>query len=155
MNLNAIIRNRYLFILFRGLVGFIFVYAGLEKIAAPAEFARVIYHYRILPWELVHLMAIILPWIELLTGLCLWLGLWIEGTSALMLGMLMLFSIAIGINLIRGVDLACGCHTPLGLSDKTNFLKLIEEVLLMLMLLQVFFHPNRHWCLEKYVGRTF
>ena len=90
-------------------LGLIFVVAALPKIVDPPSFAHVIYNYKIMPWALVNPMALIMPWIELLSGLALILGIW-KGTARTIIGILLLtFIAAISINLVRGNAIDCGC----------------------------------------------
>jgi len=150
MRVEALTRSRGLFILFRLLIGFIFIYAGIEKILAPAEFAEAIDNYRMLPAALINILAITLPWIELITGVLLIVGFFIKGSSLILLGLLLIFAVAITINIIRGVDISCGCKTPWDLSDKISLRKLIEEIILFLMVLQIFLHSSTTLCLDSF-----
>ena len=90
-------------------LGLFFVIAALPKIADPPSFAHMIYNYRIVPSALLTFMALVMPWIELLSGLALVLGIW-RGTSRTIIGALLVtFIIAISINLARGNAIDCGC----------------------------------------------
>lgn len=90
-------------------LGFLIVVAALPKLADPPSFAHMIYNYRILPGSLVNVFALVLPWLELLLGVALLLGLWMR-TSAALIGLLLLvFIAAISFNLFRGNAIACGC----------------------------------------------
>ena len=90
-------------------LGLIFVVAALPKIVDPPSFAHMIYNYKIMPWALVNPMALIMPWIELLSGLALILGIW-KDTARTIIGILLLtFIAAISINLARGNAIDCGC----------------------------------------------
>ncbi len=149
MKIKSFFESRTLFILFRFIIGFTFIYAGLEKIMNPAEFAIVIKNYRILPDILVNLFAIILPWIELLAGIAIFIGFYHRGGNLIILALLIVFALAISINLIRGVDISCGCKTPWQSTDNINVLKLLEEIVLILLCLQLFFHSTSTFCLEK------
>jgi putative oxidoreductase len=102
-------------------VGGVFLYASLDKIAHPMEFARIVYHYRLLgPSRLVgplpaNLLALTLPWIEALTGLCLVTGLWRREAALTAAGLLLLFVLAVGLALAQGIDVEnCGCFTVTG-----------------------------------------
>jgi len=98
------------------LVGFIFAFASLHKIASPAQFAWIIENYHILPATLVSPVAVIMPWVELFCGLLLLSGCLRPASSAVLLGLTGVFILAIGFNMIRGLDFDCGCfgsaHMP-------------------------------------------
>jgi uncharacterized membrane protein YphA (DoxX/SURF4 family) len=90
-------------------LGVFFVVAALPKVADPPSFAHMIYNYRILPGPLVNAAALVLPWAELLMGLALICGIW-RRTAALLVGALLLvFIVAISVNLLRGNAIDCGC----------------------------------------------
>ena len=62
-------------------LGAIFVAAALPKIADPPSFAHMIYNYRILPGGLINISALVMPWVELLAGLALILGVWVASRA--------------------------------------------------------------------------
>lgn len=90
-------------------LGVIFVVAAWPKIVDPPSFAHMIYNYRLLPGALINISALIMPWVELFAGLCLILGVWTRPSRWLITAMLIVFMIAIGINLARGNAIDCGC----------------------------------------------
>ena len=90
-------------------LGVFFVAAALPKIVDPPSFAHMIYNYRILPGVLVNLAALTMPWIELLAGLALILGIWRGTARTIVAGLLLTFITAIGINLARHNPIDCGC----------------------------------------------
>jgi uncharacterized membrane protein YphA (DoxX/SURF4 family) len=90
-------------------LGVIFIVAALPKIADPPSFAHMIYNYRILPGGLVNLSAIVMPWLELLAGVALVLGVWVRPARIIVAGLLVVFMVAIGINLARNNAIDCGC----------------------------------------------
>src|SRR5712691_12561325 len=90
-------------------LGVIFVAAALPKIVDPPSFAHMVYNYRLVPGALVNLAALTMPWIELLSGLALILGIW-RGTARTIIGVLLLtFIMAISVNLARHNSIDCGC----------------------------------------------
>ena len=93
----------------RCILGLIFIYASIDKIRYPYEFLKVIYNYRIFPDALLSPIAIILPWLELLLGIALITGLFIEGAVLLTSLLLISFFLIILVNLIRGINIECGC----------------------------------------------
>ncbi|HEX8617291.1 MAG TPA: MauE/DoxX family redox-associated membrane protein [Thermoanaerobaculia bacterium] len=90
-------------------LGAIFVAAALPKISDPPSFAHMIYNYRILPGGLINITALTMPWLELLAGLALILGVWRRPARWLITAMLVTFIIAISINLFRNNAIDCGC----------------------------------------------
>ena len=98
----------------RVFLGLLFLYASIEKILYPRAFAEIVYNYLILPDGLIHLTAVVLPWIELLLGLFLILDLWLPGAVLVANALLMAFLAALALNIARGVDIDCGCFSSEG-----------------------------------------
>ncbi|BCS96127.1 hypothetical protein DSLASN_17590 [Desulfoluna limicola] len=96
-------------LLSRWVLGALFVYAGVQKIIDPNGFAKTIYGYGILPGGLVNITAIVLPWVEVLAGGGLLLGVWPASSSGLVSGLLLVFMAAIVFNIARGYTFDCGC----------------------------------------------
>ena len=90
-------------------LGVFFVAAALPKIVDPPSFAHMIYNYRLVPGALVNLMALVMPWLELLAGLALILGIWTRSSAGLVGALLLVFIAAIALNLARGNAIDCGC----------------------------------------------
>ena len=90
-------------------LGVFFVAAALPKVLDPPSFAHMIYNYRIVPGALINLMALVMPWLELLCGLALILGIWRRSATALVAMMLIVFIVAISINVMRNNPIDCGC----------------------------------------------
>ena len=105
-------------------LGAVFIYASWDKIAQPAEFARIVYHYQLigpsqaLGYVPANLLAVTLPWIELLTGALLVMGLWRREAAAVTALMLVSFIVAVSWALVSGIDIAnCGCFTVGGSAE--------------------------------------
>jgi uncharacterized membrane protein YphA (DoxX/SURF4 family) len=87
----------------------VFVVAGFGKIADPPGFAHEVHNYGLLPGVAVNAMALVLPWLEVVCGLALFVGV-ARRSSARILGVLLLvFVVALTINLVRGRPVDCGC----------------------------------------------
>jgi uncharacterized membrane protein YphA (DoxX/SURF4 family) len=106
-------------------LGVFFVAASLTKIADPPSFAHMVHNYRIVPGALVNLMALVMPWIELLCGLALIFGIWKETARTIIAALLLVFIIAISINLARGNAIDCGCF-DLSAANKTRAERLAD-----------------------------
>jgi uncharacterized membrane protein YphA (DoxX/SURF4 family) len=102
----------------RLILGAVFIYASIEKIAHTESFAKAVYNYQILPDSLINLTAIILPWLELILGLFLIIGLFREGSVCIVTFLLAVFLGVMIFNLARGLDIHCGCFITS--TDGTN-----------------------------------
>jgi len=100
-----------LVLLARVFVGAVLVYAGASKASAPAEeFALVIDAYGLVPPNVALPLAGLLPWVELLVGWALILGVQARLAGAAAGAMTAAFLIAIGSVLARGIPIPnCGC----------------------------------------------
>ncbi|MGA7993265.1 MAG: MauE/DoxX family redox-associated membrane protein [Thermoanaerobaculia bacterium] len=90
-------------------LGALFIAAALPKIVDPPGFAHMVYNYRLVPGALVNLMGLVMPWLELLAGIALVLGIWTRTSAATIGTLLGVFVVAIAINLARGNAVDCGC----------------------------------------------
>ena len=90
-------------------LGLFFVVAALPKIADPPGFAHMVYNYKMVPGPFVNAMALVLPWAELLMGVALVTGIWRRTAAALVGALLVVFIVAISVNLLRGNAIDCGC----------------------------------------------
>ena len=147
-SLKKFITSKYLVLFSRIVLGLIFVYSGINKIAYPGDFAWAVENYRILPLSLVNIFALIISWMEFLGGLFLILGVFTRGSSLVISGLLSIFIIAIVISLIRGLDIDCGCFLPWDESSKVGLRKLIEDIVMLAMGLHIFFFTQPFFSLE-------
>ena len=95
----------------------VFLTACFHKLVNPGAFALDIATYQILPLELINLMAIILPWIELVAAILLLTGFRTRAAALLVSGMMLMFTVAISIALYTGQDMSCGCFASQGAAD--------------------------------------
>jgi uncharacterized membrane protein YphA (DoxX/SURF4 family) len=99
-------------IILRSILGCWFLYSGGYKIFGSGldRFTRDIANYQLLapPWYAV--AAYLVPWFEVVVGLCLLLGLLRRGTLLTLAGLVGVFSFCIGWAWFRQLDISCGCH---------------------------------------------
>lgn len=93
----------------RLLLGCVFVYAGIDKILDPQAFAQVIANYQIFPSTGINLMAVIIPWVELVLGTLLIVGRLLPGAVLLTDILLVSFLACLLFNVARGLNVHCGC----------------------------------------------
>ena len=146
----------------RLLVGGVMIYMSISKMQAPIEFLKVIRLYDMLPGEwyvLMNLIAVVIPWIELLGGAALILGIGLRGTAAVMILMLVVFTTAIAwrtIGMVQagqgffGVKFDCGC----GGGPTIIWIKLLENGGLILASMLIFLSRSRRFCLSSALKST-
>ncbi len=105
---------------FRVILGVLFFFSGFEKVTQPYQnFQYIIEAYELVQGDGAMLVARILPWIELVAGLFLVLGLRLKASLFAIQGMLTLFILVVLQAMLRKLDLSsCGCfgesiHIPL------------------------------------------
>ena len=137
--MKSILTNTILILLVRVFLGGLFIVASLDKIADPAAFATSILNYKIVGPTLAMVIATILPSLELLCGLSLILGLYPRTSALLITLMLVGFTILIISALLRGLDISCGCFTQDPNVSKIGYIKILENVgMIMLGVLLLF-----------------
>lgn len=87
----------------------VLVAAALPKLWDPPAFAQAIHAYQLAPRTLVAPLALGLPWLELLLALGLLLGPFRRIAALWVLGLMLAFTLGLGINLYRGNPVDCGC----------------------------------------------
>ncbi len=117
--------NDTLELLFRFFLGITFIYSSFHKIYEPAMFAKIIYGYSLLPNELINIVAIILPFAELFSGIFLISGIFPKSGALMINIMLLVFITAISFNLIRGHEFDCGCFSLKNSSHGSSSLQLL------------------------------
>ena len=90
-------------------LGILFGWAALAKLADLSAFALQVHNFRLLPIAAENLVAMLLPWVELVAALSLVLrirpraGAWVAGV------LLALFTVGVALAMARGLDFECGC----------------------------------------------
>ena len=125
--------------LFRWILGSIFIYASWDKLQHPADFAQAVYNYQILPEIGINLFAIILPWMELICGILLVIGLYRKGSILLLNMLLITFFVAMTINLFRGLEIGCGCFSVSNTEDKISISYLLRDLVMISMGFYIYF----------------
>ena len=137
------VTSPYLSLIFRIYIGWIFIYAGLSKMAEPLIFAESVANYQIIPYWGLNIVTIFLPWLELVCGFYLILGLRTKATASILSSLLFLFTLFIVINIFRGSQMNCGCFDDAG--DPIGWKKVIINSIWLLMTIQVLFFDTIHF----------
>lgn len=140
----SFLRRRWLhWVLGLGLGG-VFLYAAWGKVLDPRPLVTIIWGYRILPAGPINLLAIYMPWLELLVGVCLATGLMRRAAAFWAAALLVMFEIALGINALRGVNVACGCFSANAEETHNAWLLVLRDLpMLAAALVMLLFPPRR------------
>ncbi len=106
-------------------IGTLFIYAGGIKVFDPQQFALDVQHYELTAWSAAVVVAVYLPWLEILAGGALITRRLPLGATLALLGMSTVFLAAIASAWARGLDISCGCFGREAGAIKTNFPLLI------------------------------
>jgi len=139
--------SEYLALLLRVGIGVMFIVAAMSKFVYPAEFAENLASYRIVPYWAVNFIAVIMPWLELICGLFLIIGLMTRSVSAILTVFLFGFSVFVAINVVRGTPINCGCFDSVG--QAITWKKVFMDLFLMILTLQIFFYDRRFQILRQ------
>jgi uncharacterized membrane protein YphA (DoxX/SURF4 family) len=132
------------------LVGLVFIYASIEKISSPAYFAGTIQNYQIIPDSMLNIVAITLPWLELVCGVLLLAGVWHRSAAFIISLLMIVFIIAILSAILRGLDIECGCF---GSGTSADWTRIIEDLFLLAFSLHILFYPKSTLALENFYNK--
>ena len=121
--------DRYLIVITRIILGGVFLWASFGKILEPGDFARSISNYHIVPFGIENIVALILPWLELLIGMGLILGIMVDGSVQISAILLIMFILMIGQAMLRGFNIECGCGLKEG--EMIGLNKILENIVFL------------------------
>lgn len=90
-------------------LGFLFGWAALAKIVDLSAFALQVHNFRLLPIALESLVAMLLPWVELVAAMALVLGVRRRAGAFVAAVLLAVFTLGVASAMARGLDFECGC----------------------------------------------
>jgi uncharacterized membrane protein YphA (DoxX/SURF4 family) len=137
--------NSWLGVVSRIVLGGVFIYASLDKIMHPEQFARIIFNYHLVPADFINLAAIALPWVELGAGVLLIAGIWPRASATVLTALVVLFIVALSINWFRGVNLECGCFTVSTDAKSAIGELILRDILLLVVGIQAMMALPRAW----------
>ncbi|MGE9783255.1 DoxX family membrane protein [Janibacter sp. CX7] len=96
-------------LLARLVLGVVLVVAGALKVGNPLGAARAVQAYDVLPFELARWIGYALPWVEIVVGVLLVLGLFTRVCAVIGTVLMLAFVIGIAQAWARGLSIDCGC----------------------------------------------
>ena len=147
--MRQLIDNDYLTLLSRLLIGGMYIGASFYKIIEPVAFAKTIWQYHMVPGSLINLMALILPWLELLIGLALIFGFAYRGAIWWANLLLIVFMVALTSTIMRGLDIDCGCFKAGESATAPAWDAFWFDLVAMVFAVQLWISQSRRWRLER------
>jgi len=151
--MKTLLRNQYVILALRVLLGLVFIVASLEKIVDPDAFGISISNYKILPAFIIPVPATILPWMELLCGLSILFGVLVRGSSLMVATMLVVFTLSVLSAMLRGLDITCGCFTQDPAAAAIGWEKVAENIVLLCVTLPLLYSGEGQLSLEHYLRK--
>ncbi|MGE4299306.1 MAG: MauE/DoxX family redox-associated membrane protein [Desulfovibrionaceae bacterium] len=139
--LTAWLTHPWLALAFRVYLGGLFIYASVYKINYPAEFADSIASYELVPYWIVGVMAVVMPWLELISGVMLVAGIRPKAATLVIMGLMTMFTLSIVITLIRGVPIGCGCFHSL--EDPISLKTLVRDTIWLAMTVHIYRYDSK------------
>jgi uncharacterized membrane protein YphA (DoxX/SURF4 family) len=90
-------------------IGATLIWASIDKLHHPDQFADAVHEYDMLPLWLMNAFALAMPGAEVVTGAALVLGVWRRAAGLLSVGLFLAFMVAIAQAQLRGLQIECGC----------------------------------------------
>ncbi len=134
---KLVMTSEYLALVLRLYIGWVFIYASLSKILDPAVFAENVAAYRIMPYWGLNVVTVILPWLELVCGFFLILGLRIKAAASIITGLLFMFTAFVIVNIFWESPINCGCFDTA--SEPIGWKKAAKNTTWLIMTVQVLF----------------
>lgn len=130
--MRQLIDNPILVLIIRMFIGILFIFYGISKISDPAQFANEIGNYGMTTDFITQLMALIIPWAEMIIGVLLLFGVYQNENGILATVLLFMFTFAVAFAFASGLDINCGCSGA-NASEKVGWEKIGKNLGLILL----------------------
>ena len=132
--------------------------SGLAKIADPVRTLLTFREFQLLPGSMEVFLAVYIPWLEFILGLSTLLGILHRASALLIAGLNIIFIMAIGSLLVRGIKVDCGCFglmaDLLHLPDLADWKAIVRNLIFMGMALFIFRSQSSPFSLENYLNQS-
>ena len=142
----------FLVVAFRIILGIIFIAAAIPKLQDNLAFAEIVANYKILPISMVTRFAHVLPVVEIIAGIFLILGLYTRYAVSVILFLLVIFIVAISVNLWRGESAICGCFSVSEGGGELGWQTIVRDVIMMLLGAHILFATKNPYSLDAWLA---
>lgn len=117
----------------RLILAIVFIYAGFAKLISPETFFENIQEYRLLPLNLCYILAYLLPPLEIILGVGLFLNRYAKTCAFLIVFLNIIFIFAIASVWIRGIDISCGCFGQSSSLTNNYLWDILRDIILIIL----------------------
>jgi uncharacterized membrane protein YphA (DoxX/SURF4 family) len=137
----------------RVVVGAIFLFAGAAKVGHADQFAAQIAGFRLLPQPAVAPLAVALPYLEILLGGYLVVGLFTRTAAWFAVALLAVFDLAVASAVVRGMTVSCGCFGPND-TTVTTWTEVARDAIFVLLAVIVALRPPGALAVDRRIGNA-
>jgi uncharacterized membrane protein YphA (DoxX/SURF4 family) len=137
----------------RIVLGAIFLFAGAAKVGHADVFAAQIAGFRLLPQPLVAPLAVALPYLEILLGGYLVVGLFTRTAAWFAVALLAVFDLAVASAVVRGMTVSCGCFGPND-TTVTTWAEVARDAVFVLLAVIVALRPPGALAVDRRIGNA-
>jgi uncharacterized membrane protein YphA (DoxX/SURF4 family) len=137
----------------RIVLGAIFLFAGVAKVGHADQFAAQIAGFRLLPQPAVAPLAVALPYLEILLGGYLVVGLFTRTAAWSAVALLAVFDLAVASAVVRGMTVSCGCFGPND-TTVTTWTEVARDAVFVLLAVIVALRPPGALAVDRRIGNA-
>ncbi|MCL5109549.1 MAG: thioredoxin domain-containing protein [Chloroflexi bacterium] len=134
-------------------IGGVFLASAAAKLVYPEAFVRAVQGYEVLPGALVRPLALAFPWLELAVGVFLLVGLYTRLAAGLAAGLMLLFMGLMGLVLVQGKEIDCGCFVGL-IQETVGPSTVLRDAVLLALTVPLFLAPRHLLSLDSRLRPT-
>jgi len=140
--------NRAIGYIIRIFIGLVFVISSIAKLFSLQHFIEIVMTMNMLPQFLVPYFSISLPLIEYFLGMFMVFGIYVRETAKAIMLLLIIFTIVIVFNLIKGNQIECGCFGTL-IGEEIGWTLLTRDLIILILTIPIAFPELYHSIAKK------
>ncbi len=111
----------------------VFFWSGISKLLDPEGFALAVYRYHLLPGELVNLVSLWIPTLEILCAALLFVPKLRFPAIGILVALLAVFSLVIIFSILNGNTMACGCFSSAVSAGSVSWMGVLRNLALIIL----------------------
>lgn len=120
--------------------GLLLIYAAIDKIRYPLDFAQMVENYRVVGEDLSYWIAVFIPSLEIILGLLLMSGFWRRTAALMTMALMLVFLVLVTQAYVRGLDVHCGCFSTGEEGEAIGPMKIFSNIVYALLSIVLVFY---------------